>query len=59
VMVAALGADPGFIALIVRTGLTVAAGGLVIVAGSRALRIGELGTIVGLMFDLIRRRGRA
>jgi len=29
------------------------------VAGSRALRIGELGTIVGLMFDLIRRRGRA
>jgi putative peptidoglycan lipid II flippase len=58
-LVLAFGDDPGFIALIVRTGLTVAAGGLVIVAGSRALRIGELGTIVGLMFDLIRRRGRA
>jgi putative peptidoglycan lipid II flippase len=58
-MVIAWGEDPGYIALIVRTGLTVAAGGLVIVAGSLALRIGELRTIVGLMSDLIRRRGRA
>jgi putative peptidoglycan lipid II flippase len=58
-MVIAWGEDPGYIALIVRTGLTVAAGGLVIVAGSLALRIGELQTIVGLMSDLIRRRGRA
>ena len=39
--------------------LATLAGGLVIVAGSLALRIGELRTIVGVVLDLLRRRGRA
>jgi len=59
VLQGAWGADPGFLLLLARTSLAVGAGGLVIVAGSRALRIEELGTIVGLVVDLIRRRGRA
>jgi len=58
-LVGAWGESPGFVLLVVRAGLAVSVGGLVIVAGSRALRITELGTIVGLMSDLIRRRGRA
>ncbi len=58
-LVAAWGATPGFLVLVVRAVLVVAAGGLVIVAGSVALRIEELGTIVGVVMDLIRRRGRA
>jgi len=55
----ALGGEPGYLALLLRTALAVAAGGLVVVAGSLALRIDELRSIVGLMADLIRRRGRA
>jgi putative peptidoglycan lipid II flippase len=55
----AWGASPGYLLLLVRISLAVAAGGLVIVAGSLALRIGELGTIVGVVVDLVRRRGRA
>ena len=58
-LVGAWGADPGFLLLLVRISLAVAAGGLVIVAGSLALRIDELRAIVGVMTDLVRRRGRA
>ena len=55
----AWGEDPGFLLLLVRISLAVAAGGLVILAGSLALRIDELRSIVGVMVDLVRRRGRA
>jgi putative peptidoglycan lipid II flippase len=55
----AWGEDAAFLVVLVRATLTVAVGGLVIVAGSVALRIEELGTIVGVVVDLIRRRGRA
>ncbi len=58
-LVTAWGVDPGFVAILVRTTLAVAAGGLVIIAGSLALRIDELRSIVGVMVDLARRRGRA
>ena len=58
-LVGAWGVDPGFLLLLVRISLAVAAGGLVIVAGSLALRIDELRSIVGVMTDLVRRRGRA
>ncbi len=58
-LVGAWGVDPGFILILVRITLAAAAGGLVIVAGSIALRIDELRSIVGVMVDLIRRRGRA
>ena len=58
-LLGAWGEDPGYLLLLVRTSLAVAAGGLVIVVGSLALRIGELGTIVGVVVDLVRRRGRA
>jgi putative peptidoglycan lipid II flippase len=53
------GEDPGFVLLLVRTVAATGAGGAVILAGSVALRIEELGTIVGVVVDLIRRRGRA
>jgi putative peptidoglycan lipid II flippase len=58
-LVDAWGPDPGFLLLLVRVVLVVAAGGAVIVAGSLALRITELRTIVGIVVDLLRRRGRA
>ena len=58
-LVLAWGQDPGFILILVRTTVAIAAGGLVIIAGSLALRIGELRTIVGVVLDLFRRRGRA
>ena len=58
-LVGAWGTDPGFLLLLVRISLAVAAGGLVIVAGSLALRIDELRAIVAVMTDLVRRRGRA
>jgi hypothetical protein len=58
-LVGAWGVDPGFLLLLVRISLAVAAGGLVIVAGSLVLRIDELRSIVGVMTDLVRRRGRA
>ncbi len=58
-LLGAWGEDPGFLLLVVRAGAAVGAGGLVILAGSAALRITELRTIVGVVVDLIRRRGRA
>ncbi len=59
VLLGAWGEDPGFVLLVLRAGLAVATGGLVIVAGAFALRIAELRTIVGVVVDLIARRGRA
>jgi putative peptidoglycan lipid II flippase len=58
-LIDAWGESPGFVVVLARLCLAVAAGGLVIVAGSLALRISELGTIVGVVVDLLRRRGRA
>jgi len=58
-LLGAWGEDPGFLLLVARAGTAVAAGGLVIIAGSLALRITELRTIVGVVMDLLRRRGRA
>ena len=58
-LLGAWGEDPGYLLLFVRGVLAVGAGGLVIVAGSLALRITELRTIVGVVVDLLRRRGRA
>jgi putative peptidoglycan lipid II flippase len=58
-LVGAWGLAPGFLLLLVRMCLAVAAGGAVIIAGSLALRIDELRTIVGVVVDLLRRRGRA
>jgi putative peptidoglycan lipid II flippase len=54
----AFGADPGFVRLLVRTAVETAVGGAVILAGSLALRIEEPRLIVGVVVDLIRRRGR-
>ena len=53
------GVDPGYVLLVVRSGTAVAAGGLAIVAGSLLLRIGELGTITGVLLDVARRRSAA
>jgi putative peptidoglycan lipid II flippase len=53
------GEDPGFVLVVVRAAIASLAGGLVIVAGALALRITELRTIVGIVVDLLRRRGRA
>jgi len=39
--------------------LTIVSGGVVILAVSVALRIEELRTMVGLVVDLVRRKGRA
>jgi putative peptidoglycan lipid II flippase len=58
-LIGAWGLAPGLLLLLVRICLAVAAGGLVIVAGSLALRITELRSIVGIVVDLLRRRGRA
>jgi putative peptidoglycan lipid II flippase len=58
-LTAAWGVAPGFLLLLLRISLAVVAGGLVIIAGSLALRIDELRSIVGVMTDLVRRRGRA
>jgi 1-deoxy-D-xylulose 5-phosphate reductoisomerase len=58
-LVGAWGLAPGFLALLARMCLAVAAGGAVIIAGSLALRIDELRSIVAVMVDLLRRRGRA
>ncbi|MFL5756114.1 MAG: murein biosynthesis integral membrane protein MurJ [Chloroflexota bacterium] len=55
-LVAAWGVEPTKVLLFVRLALSTAAGGLVVVAGSLALRIGELPTIVGLVTDVLRRR---
>jgi hypothetical protein len=53
------GEDPGFLLLLLRTTITTICGGAVILAASAALRIEELRTIVGLVLDLLRRKGRA
>ena len=45
--------------LLVRMAVATAAGGLVILAGSLALRIEEPRLIVGVVVDLVRRRGRS
>jgi putative peptidoglycan lipid II flippase len=58
-LLAAWGEDPGFLILLARATIATAAGGLVILGGSLALRITELRTIVGIVVDLLRRRGRA
>ena len=50
---------PGFLRLLVRMAVATAAGGLVILGGSLALRIEEPRLIVGIVVDLVRRRGRA
>ena len=58
-LLGAWGQGPGYPLLLARGVLAVGAGGLVLLAGSLALRIEELGTIVGVVVDLTRRRGRA
>ena len=58
-LVGAWGQDPGFAILLLRSVIVAAVGGGVIVVGSLALRIGELRTIVGVVADIARRRGRA
>jgi putative peptidoglycan lipid II flippase len=58
-LLGAWGEDPGFLVVLVRATLASLAGGLVIVAGALALRITELRTIVEVVVDLLRRRGRA
>ena len=58
-LLGAWGESPGFVLLLLRAVLVVAAGGAVILAGSLALRIEEPRRIVGVVVDLLRRRGRA
>jgi putative peptidoglycan lipid II flippase len=58
-LLAAWGESPGALAMLLRAGLAVAAGSAVILAGSLALRIDEPRLIVGVVVDLLRRRGRA
>ena len=53
----AWGEDPSQLLVLVRLVAATAAGGLVVVAGAAALRMEELRTIVGVMADLLRRRG--
>jgi putative peptidoglycan lipid II flippase len=55
----AWGATPGLALVFVRLCLATGAGGLVILGGSLALRIEEPHRIVGVVVDLMRRRGRA
>ncbi|HET7830547.1 MAG TPA: murein biosynthesis integral membrane protein MurJ [Candidatus Limnocylindrales bacterium] len=52
------GERPSQLLILVELVITTAAGGLVVVAGAAALRMEELRTIVGVMADLVRRRGR-
>jgi putative peptidoglycan lipid II flippase len=52
------GERPSQLLILVELLVTTAAGGLVVVAGAAALRMEELRTIVGVMADLVRRRGR-
>jgi peptidoglycan biosynthesis protein MviN/MurJ (putative lipid II flippase) len=55
----AWGTEPGFLRLLLEMTLATVAGGLVIFAGSVALRIEEPRLIVGVVVDLMRRRGRS
>jgi putative peptidoglycan lipid II flippase len=57
-LVAAWGEDASPLLVLVRLVAATAAGGLVVLAGAAALRLEELRTIVGVMADLLRRRGR-
>jgi putative peptidoglycan lipid II flippase len=57
-LVTAWGEDTSQLLVLVRLVAATAAGGLVVVAGAAALRMEELRTIVGVMADLVRRRGR-
>jgi putative peptidoglycan lipid II flippase len=57
-LVGAWGDDPSQVLVLVRLAAATAAGGLVVIAGAAALRMDELHTIVGVMADLMRRRGR-
>ena len=50
------GTYPGFVTVLLRLLIVGAAGGLVVLAGSLALRIPELPAMLSLMTDLIRRR---
>ena len=50
--------QPGKVVLLVEAGLATVAGVLAYAAVSIALRIPELPSIVGIMVDLVRRRGR-
>ncbi len=58
-LTSAWGQDPGFVPLLVRVAVAVAAGGLVVIAGSIALRIEEPRRIVRVVVDLIQRRAAA
>jgi putative peptidoglycan lipid II flippase len=58
-LISLFGVDPGVLRLIVRMAIATAAGGLVILVGSLALRIEEPRLIVGIVVDLARRRGRS
>jgi putative peptidoglycan lipid II flippase len=58
-LLGAWGDSPGFLLLLVRAALVTISGGVVILGTSVALRIEELGTIVGIVVDLLRRKGRA
>jgi putative peptidoglycan lipid II flippase len=58
-LITVMGEDPGLVRLLVRMAVATAAGGLVILVGSLALRIEEPRLIVGVVVDLVRRRGRS
>ena len=58
-LLGAWGEDPGVLLLLVRATVTALVGGIVILGGAVALRIEELRTIVGIVVDLLRRKGRA
>jgi putative peptidoglycan lipid II flippase len=58
-LLGAWGEDPGVLLLLVRATVAALAGGSVILVGAIALRIEELQTIVGIVVDLLRRKGRA
>ena len=50
------GTYPGFLTVLIRLLIVGAAGGIVLLAGSLALRIPELPAMLSLMTDLVRRR---
>jgi putative peptidoglycan lipid II flippase len=57
-LVTAWGVDTSQLLVLVRLVAATAAAALVVVVGAAALRMDELRTIVGVMADLLRRRGR-
>jgi hypothetical protein len=57
-LVGVWGEDPSQLLVLAELMLSTAAGGLVVVVAAAALRMDELRTIVGVMADLLRRRGR-